>query len=130
MAPDRNHITDIVLKTLNELGEDIGVDELKTADEKTRLFGTKSALDSINLISDTLTEQLDLKLRLNTFKIPTKSYVSKNLIQAQLSYKCKEKCPVFHDYKNRQLELEDTRLVEENEVYFRKHLFSDVYKPR
>lgn len=51
MDPARSHITDIVLKTLHELGEDIGVDELKTADEKTRLFGTKSALDSINLVN-------------------------------------------------------------------------------
>ena len=51
MDPDRNEIADIVLKTIRELGEDIGIDELKTADEKTRLFGTKSTLDSINLVN-------------------------------------------------------------------------------
>ena len=51
MDPDRKDIAEIVLETLNELGEDIGIDELKAADEQTRLFGAKSALDSINLVN-------------------------------------------------------------------------------
>ena len=50
MTPERNQIANIVLKTLRELGEDLEIDALKAADEDTRLFGAKSALDSMNLV--------------------------------------------------------------------------------
>ena len=51
MNPGRNDIAKIVLETLHELGEDLDIEELKVANEHTRLFGTKSALDSINLVN-------------------------------------------------------------------------------
>lgn len=51
MNPDRAQIATIVLETLRELGEDLAVEELKTADEKTQLFGAGSGLDSINLVN-------------------------------------------------------------------------------
>lgn len=51
MQPTRVEITKIVLEALRELGEDLDIDELKAADENSRLFGTKSALDSINLVN-------------------------------------------------------------------------------
>ena len=51
MHPDRNEIAVIVLETLRELGEDLDINELKGAGEHTRLFGSRSALDSINLVS-------------------------------------------------------------------------------
>jgi len=51
MHPDRTQITAIVLKTLHDLGEDLDIKELKEAGEQTRLFGAKSALDSMNLVS-------------------------------------------------------------------------------
>lgn len=51
MDSDRNQIANIVLQTLRELGEDVGIDELKAVDETTRLLGARSALDSINLVN-------------------------------------------------------------------------------
>lgn len=68
MNPDRKDIAHIVLETLKELGEDIGIDELKTADEQTLLFGTKSALDSINLVhfiadvEDRISDELEIEI--------------------------------------------------------------------
>ena len=50
MHPDRIEITTIVLETLHELGEDLEINELKDANENTRLFGSKSVLDSMNLV--------------------------------------------------------------------------------
>ena len=51
MKPDRDAIAGIVLTTLRELGEDLDKPELLEAEESTRLFGARSALDSINLIN-------------------------------------------------------------------------------
>ena len=68
MSPDRNQIASIVLRTLHELGEDLGIDVLKAADEDTRLFGTKSALDSMNLVhfiadvEERLSDELNIEI--------------------------------------------------------------------
>ena len=51
MLPDRTQIAAIVLETLRNLGEDLDLEKLKEAGEQTRLFGAKSALDSMNLVS-------------------------------------------------------------------------------
>ena len=51
MQATRNDITNIVLETLHELGEDIQNADLSTADETTRLFGARSPLDSMNLVN-------------------------------------------------------------------------------
>lgn len=51
MHSNRAQITKIVIDVLHELGEDIDKEELKVADENTRLFGARSAMDSMNLVS-------------------------------------------------------------------------------
>jgi hypothetical protein len=51
MNPSRNDIAKIVFETLRSLGEDLDIDALRAADEQTRLFGIKNALDSINLVN-------------------------------------------------------------------------------
>ena len=51
MHPDRTEITAIVLETLRELGEDLNIDELKDANENSRLYGVQGTLDSMNLVN-------------------------------------------------------------------------------
>jgi acyl carrier protein len=51
MHPNRTSITKIVLETLCELGADLDKPELQEAEETTRLFGARSALDSMNLVN-------------------------------------------------------------------------------
>jgi hypothetical protein len=51
MQIQREHIENIVFETLRELGEDLERPELLQADGSTRLFGARSALDSINLVN-------------------------------------------------------------------------------
>jgi hypothetical protein len=51
MIPNRNDIAKIVLDTLHGLGEELDIAALKIANEHTQLFGTKSSLDSINLVN-------------------------------------------------------------------------------
>lgn len=51
MPPNRDKILHVVLATLRDLGEDLEQPELQAADESTRLFGARSALDSINLVN-------------------------------------------------------------------------------
>lgn len=51
MTLNRDTVLKIVLETLHELGEDLDRPELQEADETTRLFGARSALDSINLVN-------------------------------------------------------------------------------
>lgn len=51
MPLDRDTVLKVFLETLHELGEDLERPELLEADEKTRLFGARSALDSINLVN-------------------------------------------------------------------------------
>ena len=51
MPLNRDTTLKIVLETLHELGEDLERPELLDANEKTRLFGARSALDSINLVN-------------------------------------------------------------------------------
>ncbi len=68
MNPDRKQIAKIVLRTLHELAEDLEIDALKAADENTRLFGTKSALDSMNLVhfiadvEERLSDELNIEI--------------------------------------------------------------------
>lgn len=51
MQISRTQILSLVLAQLRELGEDLDKPELLQADETTRLFGARSALDSINLVN-------------------------------------------------------------------------------
>jgi acyl carrier protein len=51
MQLDRNTILQIVQKTLKELGEDLNKEALLETNENTRLFGSRSALDSMNLVN-------------------------------------------------------------------------------
>lgn len=51
MPITRNQVRDLFLSQLHELGEDLESPELMEADETTRLFGSRSALDSINLVN-------------------------------------------------------------------------------
>ena len=51
MTANRDAILKIVLETLHELGEDLDKPELQSAEEATRLFGARSALDSMNLVN-------------------------------------------------------------------------------
>ncbi|MGZ0656498.1 hypothetical protein ACWPKO_07400 [Coraliomargarita sp. W4R53] len=51
MATNREQVLQIILETLHELGEDLELPELLKADENTRLFGARSALDSMNLVN-------------------------------------------------------------------------------
>lgn len=51
MTPDRDAILQLVLDVLHELGEDLEQPALTEADETTRLFGARSALDSMNLVN-------------------------------------------------------------------------------
>jgi len=51
MPITRNQVLQIFLRQLHELGEDLDSPELMDADETTRLFGSRSALDSINLVN-------------------------------------------------------------------------------
>lgn len=51
MQIERTQILDLVLDQLRELGEDLDNPELLEADEATRLFGARRALDSINLVN-------------------------------------------------------------------------------
>lgn len=51
MLTNRETILQLVLETLRELGEDLDNPELQEAQEATRLFGARSALDSINLVN-------------------------------------------------------------------------------
>jgi acyl carrier protein len=70
MQPTRNDIASIVLETLRELGEDLDKPELESADETTRLFGARSALDSMNLVNfiadieDRLSDELEIDITL------------------------------------------------------------------
>ncbi|HRY48645.1 MAG TPA: hypothetical protein P5186_11400 [Candidatus Paceibacterota bacterium] len=47
----RQQIVPIILGCLAILGEEISREELKSADENTRLFGEKSGIDSIGLVT-------------------------------------------------------------------------------
>lgn len=51
MSIPRDTIQTIVLDILKELGEDLKIPALLEADENTRLFGARSALDSMNLVN-------------------------------------------------------------------------------
>lgn len=51
MHSNRAQVAKIVIDVLYELGEDLDKEELKVADENTRLFGARSAMDSMNLVS-------------------------------------------------------------------------------
>jgi acyl carrier protein len=51
MPANRDAILVIVLETLRELGEDLNLPELTKANDATRLFGARSALDSMNLVN-------------------------------------------------------------------------------
>lgn len=51
MPITRNQVLDLFLSQLHELGEDLESPELMEADETTRLFGSRSVLDSINLVN-------------------------------------------------------------------------------
>ena len=50
MQSTKKDIAKIVIEALHELGEDLEIDTLKAADENTRLFGAKGALDSMHLV--------------------------------------------------------------------------------
>ena len=64
----REDIRSLVLTTLKELGEDLSLPELESADEETRLFGSQSPLDSMGLVNliadieDRLSEEYNLDL--------------------------------------------------------------------
>ncbi len=68
MNPNRAALSKIVLETLHELGEDLDHPELQSADESTRLFGARSALDSMNLVNfiaeveDRISEEYEIEL--------------------------------------------------------------------
>lgn len=51
MPANRENVLALVLDVLRELGEDLDKSELTHADESTRLFGARSALDSMNLVN-------------------------------------------------------------------------------
>ena len=51
MALDRETILTLVQTSLRELGEDLNQEALLSTDENTRLFGSRSALDSMNLVN-------------------------------------------------------------------------------
>jgi acyl carrier protein len=51
MQPHRTAITALVIETLQDLGEDLKNKDLQSANETTRLFGSRSALDSMNLVN-------------------------------------------------------------------------------
>jgi len=51
MPIQRTQILTLVLEQLREIGEDLEKPELLDADETTRLFGARSALESINLVN-------------------------------------------------------------------------------
>lgn len=51
MSASRADVLALVLEVLRELGEDLDKTELLDADESTRLFGARSALDSMNLVN-------------------------------------------------------------------------------
>lgn len=51
MSITRTQILNLVVDQLRELGEDLDNPELLEADETTRLFGARRALDSINLVN-------------------------------------------------------------------------------
>ena len=55
MLIEKDIILELVQNILKELGEDLEIKELLDTDEQTRLFGSRSALDSmglVNLITD------------------------------------------------------------------------------
>jgi acyl carrier protein len=55
MPLERNIVLELVQTILKELGEDLEIEGLSATDEQTRLFGSRSALDSmglVNLITD------------------------------------------------------------------------------
>ena len=47
----KNKINSIIIETLIELNEDLEKEELSNPNEKTRLYGSSSALDSLALVS-------------------------------------------------------------------------------
>ena len=51
MPLDRTAILALVQTSLKELGEDLNKESLLFTDENTRLFGSRSALDSMNLVN-------------------------------------------------------------------------------
>lgn len=51
MKIQRNTILNIVKSVLKDLGEDLGKDNLLDTNELTPLFGSKSNLDSMNLVN-------------------------------------------------------------------------------
>ncbi|MDQ8208104.1 hypothetical protein QEH52_11335 [Coraliomargarita sp. SDUM461003] len=51
MTIQREQVLQVIIETLHELGEDLELPELLAADENTRLFGARSALDSMNLVN-------------------------------------------------------------------------------
>ena len=51
MSLDRKAILALVQTSLKELGEDLNKEALLSTDENTRLFGSRSALDSMNLVN-------------------------------------------------------------------------------
>lgn len=51
MSIDKNTILKLIQTILKELGEDLGKESLLVTDEMTPLFGSKSELDSMNLVN-------------------------------------------------------------------------------
>ena len=51
MSIERQNILEIVQDVLVELGEDLGKDEFLKTNEDTPLFGSRSSLDSMNLVN-------------------------------------------------------------------------------
>lgn len=70
MSLDRETILAIVQTSLKELGEDLNKADLLSTDENTRLFGSRSALDSMNLVNliadieERLSEDYDIDITL------------------------------------------------------------------
>lgn len=70
MTINRKDVLAIILQSLQELGDDLGSNELREADENTRLFGARSTLDSINLVNfiadveDRLSEEFGIDITL------------------------------------------------------------------
>ena len=70
MQLTRDSALQLVLNVLQELGEDLGKEELQHVDETTRLFGARSPLDSMNLVNliaeieEQLSDEYDIEVTL------------------------------------------------------------------
>ncbi|MAV39347.1 MAG: hypothetical protein CML12_02040 [Puniceicoccaceae bacterium] len=51
MSIDRQNLLELVQTVLRELGEDLGKEAFLQTDESTPLFGSRSSLDSMNLVN-------------------------------------------------------------------------------